>query len=210
MISMGTDYGPARCPTQRMVLASSSPRRRELLRRISPAFRAVVPHFEELPIWAPGDLVEAARGKMLAVRQREPQALIVAADTGVFLQGQHLGKPAHLKEAREFLRALSGRWHSVFTGLCISPPGTSREELVETRVLFRELNEEELDWYLAVEDVSDKAGAYAIQGKAAAFVDRIEGDYANVMGLPLATLYSALQELGWRPDRERPSVGRGG
>ncbi len=196
--------------TQRVVLASSSPRRRELLRRIVPAFQVVVPDFEEGTIHSPEDLLEAARGKMQAVRRKEPAALIVAADTGVFVDGQHLGKPTDTAEAREHLRALSGRWHSVFTGLCISLSGAEREALVETRVRVRELREEELDWYLADEDVLDKAGGYAIQGKAAAFVDRIEGDYANVMGLPLATLYSALRELGWRPDRERPCVGRGG
>ncbi|MFO8034344.1 MAG: Maf family protein, partial [Candidatus Bipolaricaulota bacterium] len=199
IMSMGVDYGPGGAPTQRLILASGSPQRWELLGRIDSSFHVAVPDSDEGSISTPGDLVDTARGKMLAVRAEEPQALIVAADTGVFLGGRHLGKPSGPEEARKYLRALSGRWHSVFTGLCVSLPGCVREELVETGVRFRSLSEEELDWYIAGEYVLDKAGAYAVQGRAAVFVERIEGEYTNVVGLPMATLYGLLQELGWGP-----------
>ena len=97
------------------------------------------------------------------------------------------------------LSQLSGDWHHVYTGLVVLRGGTSLEELVLTRVRFRKLSPEEIDWYLAREEVSDKAGAYAIQGAASAFVEEIQGDFTNVVGLPIGTLYRLLWKLGWRP-----------
>lgn len=182
---------------QQIVLASGSPRRSELLRKVEHSVRVLVPGTDEGDIRRPEDLLGAARAKLRQVRSQEPDALIVAADTGVFCAGRHLGKPSDQAQAREYLRVLSGRWHSVFTGVCVSIPGRVREELVETRVAFRRLSEDELDWYLGGEQVLDKAGGYAIQGRAAVFVRRIEGDYCNVMGLPLAMVYDLLRELGW-------------
>ncbi len=209
-MSMGNDYGPVVDGVQQLVLASSSPRRRELLGKIVPSFRVLVPGTDEGDIHRKEDLLAAASAKMRQVRSQVPDALIIAADTGVFCDGRHLGKPSDVTQAREYLRALSGRWHTVSTGLSVSAPSCEREELVETRVLFRRLSEGELDWYLREEQVLDKAGGYAVQGRAAVFVLRIEGDFFNVMGLPLATVYDLLRGLGWRPDGQSPCLNQGG
>lgn len=152
---------------------------------------------DEGEVLAPPDLLRAARRKAAWARERRPDGIVVAADTGVFRDGVPYGKPRDLAEARAFLRALAGGWHSVFTGLVVAGR-EEREALVETRVLFKPLDEEEIADYLAREDVLDKAGAYAIQGRAAPFVLRIEGEYTNVVGLPLATLDRLLREVGWR------------
>lgn len=194
MISMTKNYTP--CP---IVLASSSPRRRELLRLFIPEFTVVPPEAEEDEVRSPADLLALAKKKAEAAAARFPKALVIAADTAVFREGKAFGKPRDLEEARAFLSALSGGWHSVFTGLVVQKGPLLRERLVETRVLFRSLSAEEIAWYLQVEGVLDKAGAYAIQGRAAAFVERIEGDFYNVMGLPLSSLWELLWELGWRP-----------
>lgn len=192
MISMVKDYTP-------IILASSSPRRQELLRLIVPEFQVVLPKVEEDAVAEPQDLLRLAKKKAEAVAARYPEALVIAADTGVFRDGRAYGKPDDLAEAKRFLAALSGGWHSVFTGLVVRWGSLFRESLVETRVLFRPLSEEEILWYLRSEEVLDKAGAYAIQGRAAVFVERIEGDFYNVMGLPLCALWRILWELGWRP-----------
>lgn len=189
---MAKDYTP-------IILASSSPRRQELLRLIVPEFQVVPPKVEEDAVAEPQDLLHLAKKKAEAVAARYPEALVIAADTGVFRDGRAYGKPDDLEEAKRFLVALSGGWHSVFTGLVVRWGSLFRESLVETRVLFRPLSEEEILWYLRSEEVLDKAGAYAIQGRAAVFVERIEGDFYNVMGLPLCALWRILWELGWRP-----------
>ncbi|MBC7318303.1 septum formation protein Maf [Candidatus Bipolaricaulota bacterium] len=189
---MAKDYTP-------IILASSSPRRQELLRLIVPEFQVVPPKVEEDAVAEPQDLLRLAKKKAEAVAARYPEALVIAADTGVFRDGRAYGKPDDLAEAKRFLAALSGGWHSVFTGLVVRWGSLFRESLVETRVLFRPLSEEEILWYLRSEEVLDKAGAYAIQGRAAVFVERIEGDFYNVMGLPLCALWRILWELGWRP-----------
>lgn len=147
----------------------------------------------------PSDLLRLARKKAEAVAASYPAAFVIAADTAVFREGKVFGKPRDLGEAKAFLCALSGGWHSVFTGLVVKKGSLWRERLVETRVLFRPLLPEEIEWYLKTEEVLDKAGAYAIQGRAAAFVERIDGDFYNVMGLPLCALWQVLWELGWRP-----------
>lgn len=171
----------------------------ELLRLLSPEFETVTPAVEEGEVAAPEDLVRIAHRKAERVRALRPEGVVVAADTGVFRNGKAYGKPRDLREAWEILRALSGGWHSVFTGLVVAAPGTSREALVETRVEFKPLSDDEIRRYLAREAVLDKAGAYAIQGGAAPFVTRIEGEFFNVMGLPLATLSTLLHDVGWQP-----------
>lgn len=191
---MAKDY-----TTPTVVLASSSPRRAALLRLLVPRFSVVPPAIPEEEVHRPADLLTLAERKAQAVAARHPQALVVAADTGVFRDGRAFGKPRDLEEARAFLRALSGGWHTVATGLVVLRGGKTFEELVETRVLFRELADWEIAWYLGREEVLDKAGAYAIQGAAAAFVERIEGDFYNVVGLPLCALWRLLLAAGWRP-----------
>ena len=183
------------------MLASTSPRRIELLRLITPHFLVVPPKGTEDDIHAPGDLVAVARGKAAFALGQFPQAVVIAADTGVFRNGRAYGKPRERGEAAQTLRELAGGWHSVFTGLVVLRGEQERVALVETRVQFKELREEEINWYLAKETVLDKAGAYAIQGQAALFVERIEGDFFNVMGLPLNVLYRTLGALGWFPWR---------
>ena len=195
MISMAKDYTPA------LVLASSSPRRRELLRLLSPNFLVVPSELEEAEAQTPQDLLEIAEAKAAVVAEKFPESIVIAADTGVFRDGKSFGKPRDLEEAKNFLSALSGGWHSVFTALVVRRGESARKALVETRVLFRQLSEEEIAWYLEVEEVLDKAGAYAIQGRAAVFVERIDGDFYNVMGLPLCALWKLLWEMGWRPKK---------
>ncbi len=156
------------------------------------------PDVDEGEVAVPQDLLQIARRKAQEVRAARPTGLVIAADTGVFRDGRSYGKPRDLGEAWNILRALSDGWHAVFTGLALLAGSESREALVETRVQFKSLSDDEIRRYLAREAVLDKAGAYAIQGGAAPFVSRIEGDFFNVMGLPLATLYDLLLELGWQ------------
>jgi len=179
------------------VLASGSPRRAQLLALLVEDFRVVVPRVDEGEPREPEDLLAAARRKAAAARGEG--GIVIGADTGVFLGGRHFGKPRDLAEAREMLAALSGKWHRVYTGVCVLGPQGREEALVETRVRFARLSPEEIDWYLKAEEVLDKAGAYGIQGRAGAFVEGIEGDFFNVMGLPLATVYRLLRRQGWRP-----------
>jgi septum formation protein len=153
------------------------------------------------------DLVRAARLKAEEARC-SPEELVIGADTGVFHRGRHFGKPRDLDEARWMLTQLSGDWHHVYTGLVLKWGELELHELVLTRVRFRDLSPEEISWYLSCEEVLDKAGAYAIQGRASAFVTGLEGDFFNVMGLPLEVLYRMLLEFGWRPRRVVKGDGR--
>jgi septum formation protein len=182
----------------RIVLASASPRREDLLRRIVDSFDVVASVVEEPRDGAPRHRVlEAAQRKARDVAAREA-GLIVGADTIVALGRRLLGKPASRDEAAAMLRDLSGRRHDVFTGLCLvdTRRRIERTAVERTRVHFRRLAEREIAAYLDTGEHVDKAGAYAIQGRAAAFVDRIRGDYTNVMGLPVARLTLLLRELG--------------
>ncbi len=138
------------------------------------------------------DKAEAVAGQF--PRDARP---IVAADTTVVVDGRVLGKPADNAEAADMLRQLSGRAHTVITGLCVLQPATGRRivESVTTTVVFAPLSEREIEDYVGSGEPLDKAGAYAIQGLAAKFVERLEGCYFNVMGLPVATLYRMLKDL---------------
>jgi septum formation protein len=127
---------------------------------------------------------------------RRPEAVIVAADTVVFLRGRRMGKPASEAEAREMLGRLHGRTHDVWTGLAVVRGREQRTAAERTRVSFTRLSDAEIDAYVASGEPLDKAGAYGIQGAAAQFVGRIEGDYFNVVGLPLARLRAILAEFG--------------
>jgi len=175
-----------------------------------PEFDCVVPRVDEGTIRFPEDLLVTARRKAAACSPAAGEQLVLAADTGVFVQGRHLGKPTDRSQAAEMLRMLSGRWHVVYTAVCLRAPGNVREAVVETGVRFHSLSDEEISWCLSGEDVMDKAGAYAIQGRAAAFVERIEGEYTNVVGLPLGVVYRMLRELDWRPGVAGASRTEGG
>lgn len=151
-----------------------------------------MPHVEELTRGEPRQLVlENAARKARAV----PGRRVLAADTAVALEGEVFGKPEDRAQAGDFLRRLSGRAHEVWSGLSVVEGGVQRGEAVVTHVRFRTLGPELLDWYLATEEWRGRAGAYAIQGKGAALVQEIDGDYWNVVGLPVATLLELLPDL---------------
>ena len=180
-----------------IVLASGSPRRREILTTMGLDHIVDVSEVDESFSGQPDQMVMTlSERKAKAVAARHPDALIIAADTVVCAESI-LGKPHSPEEAKEMLSALSGKWHSVYTGITVINTRTqkilSREE--ETRVHFDHLEQNEIDAYVASKDPMDKAGAYGIQGMAGMFIDRIEGSYSNVVGLPMALLRNMLKEI---------------
>jgi septum formation protein len=184
----------------KVVLASASPRRKELLRLIGLEPEVIPADIEEAAL--PGEEIGAflqrvAVAKGLAVyHKRFFHALLVSADTVVRLDGSLIGKPAGRDEAFSMLSRLSGRQHEVLTGLALLHEGETSFAISRTLVRFKELEEGEIGHYLEREEFMDKAGAYAIQGRAAVFVERIEGCYFNVMGFPLNLFYRMLKERG--------------
>ena len=182
-----------------LILASASPRRRELLERFGVPF-AVDPATgpEEVPPGAgPEETVLAlSAAKARPAAARRPGALVLGADTVVVLDGAILGKPADEAEAFRMLSALSGREHRVLTGVTLVRDGTVLSGVEETLVRFRPLTEREIRAYIGSGEPMDKAGAYGVQGLASVFVERIEGDYFNVVGLPLCRLSKMLESLG--------------
>jgi septum formation protein len=177
--------------SSRLILASRSPQRRAILTQLGIPFDVVVPDVEELTSGDPVDVVcENARRKAEAVSSPLP---VLGVDTVVVLNGAIYGKPADADEARDVLERLDGRIHEVVSGVAVARGGTARRAVVATtRVHFRPLDAATLDWYLATEEWRERAGGYAIQGRGAALVAEIEGDYLNVVGLPLAPLFSLL------------------
>jgi septum formation protein len=190
----------------KLILASTSPRRAEILRDGGFSFTVVASAIDETPIpnESPSELVlrlADAKAELVAARAVGP-AIVLAADTVVTLDGRIFGKPRSADEARHMLEALSGRTHAVVTGVTlIRLPDAERRSFVEsTLVQFAQLSAEEISRYLSTEEPHDKAGAYAIQGRAGRYIPRIEGDYFNVVGLPLARVTQALADLGWSED----------
>ena len=183
----------------RVVLASQSPRRRELLTLIGiehvvlPSNLDETMRPEELP--APHALRLAVE-KAGAVASAQPDAVVIGADTVVVLDGKVLGKPASVDAARDMLRALNGRTHKVITAVAVAYNGATRQAAEEVAVTFRKLDDDEIEAYVATREGMDKAGAYGIQGFGATIVERIEGDYFAVMGLPLVRLTMLLREAG--------------
>ena len=187
----------------KLILASTSPRRAEILRAAGFPFSILSSAIDETPYpdESPAALVRrlaAAKAALVSGLSLGP-AIVIAADTVVALEGRILGKPRSAEDARHMLQSLSGRTHSVLTGVClIRSPDAERREFVEsTLVHFNQLSEEEISTYLSTEEPFDKAGAYAIQGRAGRYIPRVEGCYFNVVGLPLSRLTAALHELGW-------------
>lgn len=169
----------------RLVLASASPQRRAILDQLGVDFEVVVPEVEELTEGEPAAVVtENALRKARAVAGD----LVLAADTEVILDGTIYGKPADVGEAERFLRELSGATHEVVSGVALIEDGEELTAVATTAVAFRALDEPTLRWYLDDGEWEGRAGGYAIQGRGAALVERIDGDYLNVVGLPLATL----------------------
>ena len=185
----------------RIILASQSPRRRELLERMGLTCFEIIPaKGEEVmdPALSPEQLVESLSAQKAAevAAQAGPDDLIIAADTVVALDGRVLGKPGSPDKAREMLAALSGREHQVFTGFTVRRGEKAVTGHEATQVLFRALSEEEIISYVATGESMDKAGAYGIQGRGCVLVEGIRGDYYNVVGLPVCHLYKILREFG--------------
>lgn len=184
----------------RIILASASPRRKELLQLIGLEPEVIPADIEETVL--PGEGIDAflrrlTIAKGLAVyHKRFFHALLISADTVVRLDDSLIGKPVGRDDAFSMLSRLSGRQHEVLTGLALLHEGETSFAIARTQVRFKKLNEAEIGHYLEHEEFMDKAGAYAIQGRAAVFVERIEGCYFNVMGLPLNLFYGMLEERG--------------
>jgi septum formation protein len=184
-----------------LVLASASPRRRDLLSQLGLRFTVAAADLDETPL--AGEVADAyvlrlAREKARAVAQRFPGAWVLAADTTVALGPELLGKPGDAAEAREMLSRLSGRTHSVYTGVALAGRADVAT-VVRTGVTFRTLSAAEIGWYVETGEPMDKAGAYAVQGVGAMFIERIDGSYTNVVGLPLSTLFLMMRRAGIDP-----------
>ncbi len=187
-----------------LILASASPRRQELLRNAAIEFTVQPTDVPEVP--QPGEQPDAcarrlAREKARAIAAQGLDAFVLGADTIVVIDGEMLAKPENRKDAERMLRLLSGRTHEVITGVCLigNSAATGRFEDVRsetTRVTMQQLSDEEVRAYAASTEPMDKAGGYAIQGMASRWVSRIEGDYANVVGLPVSLVYRMLREHG--------------
>ncbi len=179
-----------------LVLASRSPQRRAILEQLGVAFSVVPSGVEELGEGLPEEVaLHNAVRKAGAVAAEHPDALVLGVDTLVFLDGTIYGKPAGREHAGEMLRTLSGRRHRVVGGLCLIGSGQTRSAVASTDVRFRELSEEVIRWYLDSGEWQERAGSYAIQGRGAALVAEIDGDYLNVVGLPVATLLEMVPRL---------------
>ncbi len=183
----------------RVVLASSSPRRRELLRLVGIEHEIFPSNLDETmhPGETPrGHAERLARGKAAAVAERCPDAIVIAADTIVVVDSEVLGKPVDASDAARMLGMLSGREHTVITAVAVSLESEVRSGIEEVRVRFRRLLDSEIEAYIATGEPMDKAGAYGIQGFGATIVERVEGDYFAVMGLSLVRLVALLREIG--------------
>jgi septum formation protein len=195
----------------KLILASSSPRRAELLRDAGIAFEVCAANVDETHL--PGESAETMVARLAEAKARaiasqagygEGDHIVIGADTAVELDGEIFGKPRGAAHAAEMLAALSGRTHRVVTGIFVIrlPDGATRSAVESTSVTFNLLERKEIETYVATGEPLDKAGAYAIQGRAGRYIPKIEGCYFNVVGLPLARLCELLHELG-RPDNKR-------
>ena len=185
----------------RVVLASGSPRRRQLLELIGIEHDVQPANIDESvrPRETPARYAERlAREKASVVASRDPDRITIAADTTVVVNKKVLGKPENEDDARRMLSMLSGREHTVITAIAVARGRKLRSAVEEVKVRFRRLREDEIDAYIATGEPMDKAGAYGIQGYGATIVECIEGDYFSVMGLPLARLVDLLRDLGVR------------
>ena len=188
-----------------LILASGSPRRKELLQLIGVPFRVEKSDAEEIitKVTPSGIVMELSARKAEDVAGRIPDGMILGADTIVWAEGTLLGKPHSREEAAKMLRLLSGRAHEVYTGVTILEKEAGLQKNADTffcrtTVHVHAMTEDEIETYLDTGDAFDKAGSYGIQGPFAAFVDGIEGDYQNVVGLPVSEVYRHLREMGCR------------
>ena len=183
-----------------LILASASPRRKELLAGLGLDFRQVVSDVDETPL--PGELpkpqcLRLANEKARAVAARYPEALTLGADTSVVIDEHILGKPADEADAQRMLAMISGRWHTVVTAFALHWPekNIETERVVTSEVFIRELSDAQIRWYIQTGEPMDKAGSYAIQGLGAALVSQVQGSYTCVVGLPLTETVEAFEAL---------------
>lgn len=176
----------------KLILASGSPRRSEILTSVGWKFEKHVADIDEteLPEELPSDyVVRLAREKAEAVSVKFPKQMVLGADTTVVINDRIIGKPTDLDDARRMLRLLSGNWHDVLTGVAVVINGSTRSAMQRTRVKFFEMTDDEIEFLVCEGDPLDKAGAYAVQAQATLFIEAIEGDYWNVVGLPISLVY---------------------
>ena len=183
----------------RLVLASASPRRAALLREAGWAFEVAPVDLDET--LRPGETAQAyverlAQAKAAAAASKDPEAVVLGADTTVVVQGQVLGKPLDSADAARMLRLLSGRTHDVLTGICLRKGLRSLVHVESSRVRIAALSDAEIELYIGTGEPFDKAGGYAVQGLASRFIEAVDGSYSNVVGLPVASVNSLLKQLG--------------
>jgi septum formation protein len=189
---------------KKLILASSSPRRKEILERLAVPFETQNSNYKEdisLDI-SPQDLARTlALGKANAVVEKNTNAVVVGADTFVYFNGKKIGKPKGKEEAIKILHEMSGKTHSVFTGFAVVDTDTKKtvSNVVETKVYFKKISDKLIRDYVDTGEPLDKAGSYALQGLGAILIDKIDGDFFNVMGLPLSSLAETLREFGISP-----------
>jgi len=188
---------------RKLILASSSPRRKELLKQLGLSFRVIPSNIEEKlnPRHKPSrQAEELSIQKARAISKKHKDAIIIAADTLVVIDNEILGKPIDFREAKRFLRKLSGRDHNVITGFTILDMKTSKRvtRSIITKVTMKKLTQSEIDNYIIQVDPTDKAGGYGIQGIGGVLFEKIDGDYSNILGLPLFHIYQELKKFGIR------------
>ncbi|HCI29529.1 MAG TPA: septum formation protein Maf [Fervidobacterium sp.] len=191
-----------------IILATSSKRRIKLFSLLGLPFQVISPQIEETPSQCNPEriVLELSHKKADAVYTKYPYETIISADTVVWFDGKIMGKPKDENEAWKMLNKLSGNWHKVFTGVHVKIDGEEVSFCEVTEVKFRQLTDFEIDYYVSTKDPLDKAGAYGIQGFAGVFVEKIIGDYTNIVGLPLPRLWKLLLDrgiVGKYADRER-------
>jgi septum formation protein len=191
--------GAAEFALEHLVLASSSPRRAEILRATGWPFEIAAANVDETQREGEGAIEYVERlacEKAEAVAEGRTSGLVLGADTVVAVGGLVLGKPADAEDARRMLTLLGGRWHDVLTGVALVRAETGDVLVAHelTRVRFASMSEAEINWYVSTGETEDKAGAYAIQGRAALFIEEIEGDYLNIVGLPIRLVYKLMME----------------
>jgi septum formation protein len=183
----------------RLILASASPRRADLLRAAGIPFDVFPVEVDEqfrLGETAEHAVARVAEAKAVLASAAHPDAIVLAADTTVVVLGEALAKPADAEDAARMLRLLSGRTHDVLTGVCLCHRKRLLVHVEPTRVRMARLEESEIAWYISTGEPFDKAGGYAVQGLASRFVEGIDGSYSNVVGLPVSSVYELLKELG--------------
>jgi septum formation protein len=180
----------------KLILASGSPRRAEILTSVGWEFEKIVPNVDETELSGenPADYVQRlAKTKAVAVAVNHPNRMVLGADTTVVIDNQIIGKPLDLDDARRMLRMLSGRTHEVLTGVAVTQNSETNVGLQRTKVKFVELNDEQVEFLVTFGEPLDKAGGYAVQAQAALFIEGIEGDYWNVVGLPIGLVYELVR-----------------